>query len=269
MRDYITPQLGRHKLAAVTRQDIEKLHRKITADGKLRRANSVKSLLSTLFAQAVDWQMRADNPATGIKGNPEHGRERYLTEPELARLLATLDSRPDSDAVAIIQLAVLTGARRGEILGMCWSQLDLDAGVWTKPAATTKQRRIHRVPLSPEAAAVLRQRQQGQRDIPNKIVRLRDDHVFRAGNSKTGANALERDWRVIRAAAGLEDVRFHDLRHSFASFLVGAGLSLPIIGKMLGHAKSATTERYAHLADKPLRDAAEIVGRIVGGKPAK
>jgi integrase len=266
LRDWILPAIGRLKVSAVTRQDVEKLFRKITAEGKLARANAVKSLVSTLFTQALEWGMRSDNPASGIKGNDEAGRERFLTPQELARLLATLDSRPahEADAVDIIRLAVLTGARRGEILGMAWAQVDLEAGVWTKPAATTKQRKLHRVPLSPEAVAVLQRRREQQGVASGRVVRLRDDQVFRAGTSKTGGNALEHEWRSIRAAAGLEDVRFHDLRHSFASWLVASGLSLPIIGAMLGHSKAATTERYAHLADAPLRNAAEIVGRIVG-----
>jgi integrase len=100
--------------------------------------------------------------------------------------------------------------------------------------------------------------------VGGKVVRLRDDYVFRGGNIKVATNRLERDWDVVRAAASLEDVRFHDLRHSFASLLVGEGLSLPIIGKMLGHTQASTTARYAHLADAPLRAAAEIVAGKIG-----
>jgi len=90
-----------------------------------------------------------------------------------------------------------------------------------------------------------------------------DDYVFRGGDSKAGTNAWERDWFVLRAAAGLEDVRLHDLRHSYASLLVSEGLSLEIIGKLLGHSKIQTTQRYAHLADAPLRAATELVARKV------
>jgi len=269
-RDWILPALGRRKVAAVGRQDIERLQGKITKAGKPRRANSVRSVVSTLFAQAILWQMRTDNPATGVKGNPEPGRERYLTAEELERLMTVLDRwrerRPDS--VDAITLAVLTGARRGEILAMRWAELNLDEAIWAKPAASTKQRRAHRVPLSPDAVAVLRRRQE-ERVAGGKIVRLREDHVFGGGGSKTHSNTLERDWYVIRAAAGLEDVRFHDLRHSFASVLAGAGLSLPVIGAMLGHSKPATTQRYAHLADAPLREAAEIVAKAAAARRAK
>src|SRR5262249_8580138 len=131
-----------------------------------------------------------------------------------------------------------------------------DAAVWTKPG------KLHRVPLSPEAATVLRRRREERDAAAEKVVRLRqNDLVF----SRLNESTLELHWVQIRAAAGLPDVRFHDLRHSFASWLVGQGLSLPIIGAMLGHSKPATTARYAHLADAPLREAAAIVGKIVGG----
>jgi integrase len=260
VRDWILPALGKRRVADVKRDDVERLHTKITKAGKPRRANSVRSAVATLFAQAVTWEMRNDNPAKGVKGNPEHGRERYLNEAEVARLLAVLerwhDKRPDS--VDAIMLAILTGARRGELLSMRWADLDLDQGVWTKPAALTKQRKLHRVPLSADVVAVLRQRQ----SVVDKVVPLRaPEHVFRGAGDKAHTCRLEKDWFVIRAAAGLEDVRFHDLRHSYASMLVSAGLSLPVIGAMLGHSKSATTQRYSHLADKPLRDAAEIVAK--------
>jgi integrase len=269
LRDYLLPALGNRKVSGVVRADIEKLHRRISETGKLRRANAVRSICSILFTQAIVWGLRDDNPAAHIKPNVEHGRERYLSAAEIERLGAVLDHwrprRPDS--VDAITLALLSGARRGEIVGMRWADLDLEAAVWTKPPGLTKQRRAHRVPLSPEAVAVLRRRQAEGTDT-NKIVRLWDDHVFAGGGTKTHTNTLERDWSQIRAAAGIEDVRFHDLRHSFASLLVSEGLSLPIIGRMLGHTRPTTTSRYAHLADQPLREAAGIVGKIVGQRAA-
>jgi integrase len=269
MRDWILPAISRLKVAAVSREDIQKLHRKITSADKARRANSVKSLCSTLFQQAITWRMCEDNPCQHVKGNREHGRERYLTPEEISRLMGEIERCRDKggrwvDSCDLIELAVYTGARRGELLGMSWDQLDLGAGVWTKPAVTTKQRRVHRGPLSQDAVALLRRRAAEREG--GKVVRLRaNDFVFHRGNAKSAANMLESDWYQIRARAGLNDVRFHDLRHSFASLLVNAGLSLPIIGQMLGHSKPQTTARYAHLADSPLRDAAEKVAAIVRG----
>ena len=265
LRDWTLPALGRLKVAAVTREDIEKLHRKITEAGKPRRANAVKSLVSTIFNQAIVWRLREDNPARHVKANREHGRERYLSGAELERLMTTLERwrarRPAS--VDAVTLAVLTGARRGEILAMRWADVDLEGAVWTKPGKTTKQREQHRLPLS-EAVVELLRRRQAERAAGGKVVRLHggEDEVFREGNSKTGRNRLEKDWIQIRAAAGIEGVRFHDIRHTHASLLVSAGLNLPVIGRLLGHAKVATTQRYAHLADQPLREAAEIVAGL-------
>jgi integrase len=258
LRDWILPDMGRIKVTAVTREHIEKLHQKITNAGKPRRANAVKSLVSTLFAQAIVWRMRDDNPTTHVKGNREHGRRRFLKPEEHARLMEKLeDYRPRKrDSVDKIELAAFIGARRGEILAMEWKDLDLDRGVWSKPPAITKQRQAHTVPLNDGALAVLRRR---YAERANGSVPLHT--VFRHGNSKAGANALEKDWYIIRAAAGLEDVRFHDLRHSFASLLASEGISLPIIGALLGHSKPQTTSRYAHLADQPLREAADIVAK--------
>jgi integrase len=206
----------------------------MTAEGKLRRANAVLGTVHQLFEHAIKWKICTDNPAKRIQRNPEHNRERYLSEAETERLLATLDRWQERcpDSVDIIRLLMLTGARRGEVVGMTWEQLDLDAGVWSKPYQTTKQRKPHRVPLSPQAIELLRQRR------ASRVVRLRDDRVF---PSDSVVHRLEREWYQIRAAAGLEDVRLHDLRHSFASMLVAQGLSLPIIGAMLGHSKPATT----------------------------
>jgi integrase len=265
-RDWILPALGKLKVAAVERDDIEKLHRKITAEGKPRRANAVKSLCSTLFNQAIIWKMRDDNPCHLVRGNPEHGRQRFLKGDELDRLIGVLERHRTHypDDVDATMLAALTGSRRGEILSMRWRDLDLPGAIWLKPPETTKQRREHRLTLSPEAIEVL-QRRLAEREAPGKVVRLRpDDFVFAGGGAKTHTNRLERHWREFRAEAGLTDVRFHDLRHSVASFLIEAGMSLPVIGSVLGHSKPQTTARYAHVADSAQQKAVDVVGKLVG-----
>jgi integrase len=205
LRDWILPALGKKKVAAVERDDIVRLHRQITEAGKPRRANAMKSLCSTIFNQAIVWKMRDDNPCRLVRGNPELAHERFLSGEELDRLMVVLQRhrarRPDS--VDAIMLAALTGARRGEILGMTWQQLgELDNAVWTKPAALTKQRKIHRLTLSPEAVAIL-QRRRDEREAPGKVVRLLpDEFIFQGGGSKTHTNTLERHWREFRAEAG-------------------------------------------------------------------
>ena len=265
---HVLPAIGRLKVSAVEPDDIAKLHRRISAEGKKRRADAVVTVASIVFGQAVAWKFRTDNPCKGaVKRNSPPGRERFLNREELARLLATLERRRDqrSDTVDALNILLMTGSRRGEVLSMRWNDVDLDSGVWVKPAALTKQRKRHRIPLSPEAVVVLRRRLE-ERDAPGRIVALRrDKYVFKGGGNQAHIGRLERDWREIRASAGLEDMRIHDLRHSYASMLIAEGLSLPIVGSMLGHSSPSMTARYAHLSDDVQRQAAEIVGKIGGG----
>ena len=216
--------------------------------------------------------MCGDNPAKGVAGNKEHGRRRYLKDPELERLLSVLESWRERrrDSVDAIMLAMLTGARRGEILSMRWGDLDLEEGIWLKPPELTKGREEHRLPLSAAVVTLLRQRE-AERSAGGKVAVLRNDGVpvFRRAGSKTHTNVLEAHWREIRAEAGLRDVRFHDLRHSAASWAISSGLSLAVVGGMLGHRKSATTEIYAHLNDQALRQGAEAVASKIGGRRTK
>ena len=210
--------------------------------------------------------LRADNPARGIERNQETKRTRYLSADEIIRLSEALAELDDQQAADIFRLLLLTGARRGEVMGMRWNHIQFtknDGGAstatWTKPGATTKQKTEHRVPLSDAACALLR--------------RLREtaeiDAVFVfPGTGRSGHRAeLKKAWAKLRKTATLGDARIHDLRHTYASVLASAGLSLPIIGALLGHTQAATTARYAHLLDDPLRAATEQASAIIGGKP--
>jgi integrase len=262
---YIRPAIGAKKVAGVERADLEKLHARITGEGKKRRANAAVTLARLLFNKAIDWRMReaGTNPASRIGRNPEPPRERYLSETEIGRLNEVLAHwrTKKRDSVDIIRLLLLTGARRGEIVGMTRNQLDLDAAIWWKPAPLTKQRKPHRIPLNPEAVELLRQRLADREAGP--VVALRKDaRVFPASGL---VDRLEYDWRrVIRVAAGLDDLRLHDLRHSHASLLIAQRIDLYTVSKLLGHSSVAMTQRYAHLQDRELREATGRVGKIVG-----
>lgn len=245
----VMPRLCRLKVADVTFDDIERLHREMSKRTPIR-ANRCLSLLAKMFALAIRWRLRSDNPARGIERNPENKRTRYLNGDELARLTAALADHADQQAADIIRLLLLTGARRGEVLTMRWADLDLEAGVWTKPGATTKQKTTPRVPLSAPARQVLA-------GIP------RTSEVVFPGRHGGHRVEIKGNWAAIRKAAGLDGVRVHDLRHSYASILASSGLSLPVIGALLGHTQPQTTARYAHLFDDPLRAATERVGAIV------
>ncbi|WP_048861870.1 tyrosine-type recombinase/integrase [Acidisphaera rubrifaciens] len=296
LRLYVRPQLGKVRVADLRHSDVEKLHREVAKTAPIR-ANRTVAVLSKMLALAVKWEMRTDNPARGIERQPENKRERHLTPAELARLSDALAKHPERVSCDAIRLLLLTGARKAEVLSATWSQFDLAAGVWTKPAATTKQAKLHRVPLSAPALALLTQMHRGN---------LRpEDHLFpgqphrdRKGDLVRGHLAeIKRVWAAICKDAGLAErvakttkagkpvldakgqpvmvwqstVRIHDLRHTFASILASSGLSLVVIGALLGHTQASTTARYAHLLDDPLRAATERVGAVVtgGGRSAE
>jgi integrase len=263
LAQWIIPELGRKLVAEVKRADIEKLHNKITKTGAPVRANRTIALLSRLFNLAIRWEMRPDNPAQRIERNPEEPRHRYLNADELVRLFAAMEKHPNRQGVDIIRLLALTGARRGEVLTMQWNDLDLQAGVWRKPAATTKQRRIHRIPLNEQAKQLL---------IRNKLAasgkaaangRDLSAYVFASRHGGGPVRDIKHVWSALCRAAELTDLHLHDLRHSYASLLASSGYSLPLIGALLGHSQASTTQRYAHLLDGAQRKATEDLGTML------
>jgi integrase len=253
----ILPALGGKKVADITFSDMDTLHRNKARQAPVK-ANRVIALLSKMFSLAIRWGWRSDNPCKGVQRSPEEPRHVYLSTQELERLTSTLATFRDQQAANIVRLLLLTGARRGEVLSMKWADLDLDNGVWVKPGATTKRKTQHRVPLSVAAQQLL---------AGLKLASKGSEHVF-ASHGKLGRRESIKDvWPEICEAAGIRDVRVHDLRHTYASVLASAGLSLPVIGALLGHTQTQTTLRYSHLFDDPLRQATERVAAVVTGKP--
>lgn len=274
---HILPTLKNRKVGEVTFTDIDDLHRTISKGKAPKKgapwlANRTVAVLSKMFSLAIKWQWRTDNPARGIERNDEPKRHRYLSVAELAGLTKALAEHDDQQAANIIRLLLLTGARRNEVQAARWDQFDLTVGVWTKPGSTTKQNTMHRVPLSAPARQLL----SDLRDRANDDA----EYVF-PGRSGGHRQEIKRAWRELCFAAGIvasertkdgagkervavkPSARIHDLRHTYASVLASAGLSLPIIGALLGHSQPATTARYAHLMDDPLRAATERAGAIV------
>jgi integrase len=255
----IKPRMGALRVKDVSQFDVDDLHRKY-AD-RPYEGNRVLALLSKMFSLAERWGWREGNPARGVERYPEEPRERFLTPEEIARLSAALSAyvaeKPSADredAVAIVRIAMMTGARSGEVLAAEWDQFDLDAGLWIKPSSHTKQKRTHRVPLSPEVVEILELRERRSR------------FVF-PGPGKSGhRDSIRSAWARIQAlTGGIDDVRVHDLRHTYASVLVSSGVSREMIGALLGHTQAQTTMRYAHLYDDPLREATSRAGRMLSG----
>ena len=178
---------------------------------------------------------------------------------ELQRLIAVLATHPNQRCANIIRLLLLTGARRGEAMNAAWNQFDLEAGVWTKPSAHTKQKKEHRVPLSAAAVQLLSEMKAKADFSP---------YVF-PGRNGGPLTEMKTFWSGVCQRAKLEDCRIHDLRHTYASILASSGLSLPVIGALLGHTQPATTQRYTHLFDDPLREATQRVSTFLGGLAAE
>ena len=255
----IKPHLGRLKVAEVTFTDIDSLHRLISKRAPYR-ANRVIALLSRMFSMAIKWRMRPDNPCKGIERNQEHKRRRYLSADELARLIKALDEHGDQQSSDIIRLLMLTGARRGEVLQARWDDFDLASHLWNKPGATTKQKTEHQVPLSGAAMQLLQVlRQRASKNA---------EWVFPAADGSARRDVKDA-WASLCRAANIRGARAHDLRHTYASVLASAGLSLPIIGQLLGHTTPTTTARYAHLSADPLRAATERASAIITGTAAE
>ncbi len=251
LKNIILPALGNEQIAHISRRDIETLHREHKKTPY--QANRVLALLSKMFSLAIGWEWREDNPTKGIERYPEEKRDRWLTEEELQVLWKVLDEYPNQSAACIFKLLILTGARRGEVLQATWDQFDLEKGVWTKPSHLTKQKKKEHLPLSIEALEIL-ESMKSQSSSP---------FLFPGKVEGKSIQEIKKAWDTIRKKSGFPDLRIHDLRHTHASHLVSSGLSLSIVGKLLGHTQASTTQRYAHLADEPLRQAAQLFGSRV------
>lgn len=265
---HIKPLLGRKKLRDVTRADVKRFlqdvangktsidektgvrGRAIVRGGKGTATRTV-GLLGGIFSFAVDCGLIESNPVRGIKRFRDKKCDRYLSPRELMSLGQAIAEGEKNglnpQALAILKLLILTGARKGEIESLRWDEIDFENGYLRLADSKTGQKSI---PLSAAAQKVLAA-QHKFADSP---------FVFPSSRGAGHYEGTPKVWRIVRAQAGLNDVRLHDLRHSFASVAVSGGVSLPIIGALLGHSDSATTQRYAHLHDDPLKAAAEAVG---------
>lgn len=246
---FIKPALGTFKIVDVTRADVAQLHQSLR--DKPYQANRTLGVLSKLFNLVEVWGLRPDgsNPCRHVRKFREQKRERFLSGGELQRLGEVLtaceqDGSETPYVVSAFRLLVLTGCRLSEIQTLKWEYVT--AAYLELPDTKTGARRI---PLPPAAQAIL-QALPRERDNPYVIAGALPGHHV---------TDLQKPWRRIRARAGLDDVRIHDLRHTYASNAVMQGMSLPMVGKLLGHTQIQTTMRYAHLADDPVRQAAEQI----------
>ncbi|MBB2199616.1 MAG: tyrosine-type recombinase/integrase [Gluconacetobacter sp.] len=248
---FITPKLGTLKIIDVTRPDVVELHQSLKETPY--QANRVLGVLSIMFTLADTWGARSDgiNPCWKVKRYKEVKRERYLTPDELARLgkaLREADGEPE--AATCIRLLLLTGCRLGEIQTLKWEYVDARAGVLRLPDSKTGAK------IVPVGKAAL--------DVLAGIPRIDGNPYVITG--KVGGQYLtdiQKPWRRIRARAGLDTLRIHDLRHSFASDALQLGADLTMIGRLLGHTQVQTTARYAHLKNGQVKIAADQISESI------
>jgi integrase len=246
----ILPKLGAKKVDVIGRRDVEAIQ--VAMKDRPYQANRVLSLLSKMFNLAVEWKWRPDNPAKSVERYQEQKRERWLSDEELRRLCAVLDEHPNRRAANAVRLQLLTGARLGEVLTSRKEDFDLHRGIWTKPSHQTKQKRTEHLPLSAQALVLV-----------TLIIETSDagsPFLFPGNKPGQPLREIKKFWSAVMRKAGIANYRRHDNRHTYASHLVSSGLSLEIVGRLLGHTTTTTTKRYAHLADDPLRAAADRFG---------
>ena len=269
LNKFVLPSWGSRLVTEITPQDVDVLLKAVAAGrdrpSKKRReraapprptpvrANRCGEVLRKMFNLAIKWRMRDDNPAQDFRRRPETERDRFLSPEEIESLATALDESEDHRGASIVRMCLLTGARLGEVRQARFEQFDLEYGTWVKQAATTKQRRVHRVPVSEDVVALVKSRR--------AVLGTDEGWLFPGDAEGRPVQDLRRFWRRLQKESGLEDVRLNDLRHTFASMLVSGGSSLEMIGKLLGHTQAKTTMRYAHLMDSPLRAG---VGHVAG-----
>jgi integrase len=255
MRRHVLPALGTLRVETLTRADVARLHHGMRETPGA--ANRVLALLSKMCALAEQWGWRepSSNPVKGTQRYPERARERHLAEAELGRLgavlrQAELERTESPSVIAMVRLLLMTGARRGEVLGLRWERIDWQRGQVRLADSKTGPKTLY---LSEAAQAVLAH-----------LPRLEGNPWCLPGRvqGRPLANP-QKPWKRLRTQAALEDVRLHDLRHTYAAVAARGGLSLPMIGALLGHQEAQTTQRYAHLVGHPVQAAAEQVGEAV------
>ena len=248
---FIDPTLGRTPLRDVTRIDVAKLHHDLRT--RPYQANRTLGVLSKVFNLAEVWGFRPDgtNPCRHVKKYYEQKRERFLSDEEFERLgkaLRDVQSHglETQSVITALRLLILTGCRLSEILMLEWDHVDLDTCEIRLPDSKSGAKIVH---LGKAAVDILR----GTSRIGG------NPYVVVGKKPNTHLTDLQHPWQRIRKRAGLDDVRIHDLRHSYASSALRDGESLTMIGKLLGHTQIQTTARYAHLAADPVKQAAETI----------
>jgi integrase len=252
----IIPVFGDYRLDEMKRLQIQTFHTALRDDGlSAATCDHHIKLIRHSLNLAVEWELLDKNPADKIPLFMEdNNKERYMTDVELNRLLKVLDSYSNQTISKLMLFLLSTGARRSEALKAKWCDVDIDTRTWRIPAANSKSKKIHAKPLNEKALEILAQLKEEQSS----------EYLFT--NIKTGKPYVNvnKPWYSIRKAAGMPELRMHDLRHNYASMLVNDGRTLYEVQHILGHSNPKVTQRYAHLSTKTLQEASESASLPLG-----
>lgn len=288
--DYLG-NLEKLQVSAITQTQIAAVHTHIATKGRRRvkrrdgdqltlvevgkpgipaTADKWLAIMSSIFNWGCGKGLAAANPCKGIPKAfkaRDAARQRYLHGDELKRFWTALESDRDADVRDVLKLALFTGQRKGNVLSMRWDHVDLDGGLWTIPAADTKQKRAQSNPLNAQALAVLKRRaEQSAAGWVFPAVRTSKDGRTVPHMSETRPREA---WERITKAANVEGLRIHDLRHTAGSWLARLGANEAVRQKALGHQTPAMAARYSHLELDPVADAMERMGDAIASAATK
>lgn len=255
-RNHILSAFGDMPMNELKKIDVMRMHNDMIDKRQLKPSSANKALifLSQAYRLAKEFEVEGvyENPVKGIKFFEENNeRQRFLTRRETKKLLISIHESKNEHLKYIIPMLILTGARRGEVLKARWCDFDEVNMHWIIPTSKSGKKRV--LPLTPALYELYKQ-------IPKKSYM----YLFPSPISGEPYSSIFSSWNAARTKAGLKDVRLHDLRHSFASALVNGGRSLYEVQMLLGHSTSKMTQRYAHLSNEALMQAASCAQRLIG-----
>lgn len=242
---YALPRFGKKKMVDIKASDVRAMVALAREGSGPGQANRLLAVLSKMFNLSIADEVRISNPCRGVDRCPDNQRCEYLSPGHVKALLVASKSFPDQAGANAVRLLLFTGARLREVLNAEWSQFDLAEGFWTKPSSHTKQKKMHRLGLSPAALAIL--------------VRMKADahtkFLFPGRSGLRPRHDLKRPWEALLASAGIGHYRLHDLRRTTATFMLSNQVDLATVGKALGHTQAQTTLRYADIFQHNQKDA--------------
>lgn len=256
LKNHLLPRFANCYLNEITRREIIEMHHARKASGaSASSSNRLVILMRYIYNLAIEWEINGaiKNPTKNVPLFEENNkRERYLTENEARTLYEEIKKSENSMLEYIIPMLILTGARRGEVLNAQWKDIFYDQRVWRVPLSKSGKARF--VPLSDSALALLN-------NVPKYSA---CPWIFPNPNTRKPYVSIYHSWNRARSNVAMPELRIHDLRHSFASFLINSGRSLYEVQKILGHSQLVTTQRYSHLTEKILSDASQAAAIASG-----